>query len=194
MSQHFEASFFRSENVSAPVVWGCMQFWQLSPVLSFPPRFLVGPSCRGEYSLFIRQKGTAFNALAVQFLSYSLNPNHSSRRSLRENDVESLEERFPVSDLSISPIERKARGPNVIHEERQENTLYPLHYAIIEQNTPDITTIGLAEDLNNTDNIEGVILLDGVLGSMQSNREFMLSMWQGNPRANRSHIGDGDEA
>ncbi|KAK0447602.1 hypothetical protein EV421DRAFT_1926414 [Armillaria borealis] len=85
--------------------------------------FSLDLQCRGEYSSFIRQKGTAFNALAVQFLSYSPNPNHSSRRSLRENDVESLEERFTVSDLSISPIERKARGPNVIQEEHRENTL-----------------------------------------------------------------------
>ncbi|KAK0447599.1 hypothetical protein EV421DRAFT_1733469 [Armillaria borealis] len=55
-----------------------------------------------------------------------------------ENDVESLEDRLQGGDLSVSLIERKARGPDVIREERREKQ--PLHYAIIGQSTLDIST------------------------------------------------------
>ncbi|KAK0499412.1 ankyrin repeat family protein [Armillaria luteobubalina] len=162
----------------------------------------------------------------TNFLGYSPNPNHPSRRILPESDVESLEDRFPDSGTpTISPIELLAHGPDTIDEERRNK--YPLHYAIVDQNTPDITAviqsfydrdpasihvpddrgfapvfiaarasnihalnklieIGVTEDLKNTNNIEGVTPLDGVLDSMQSTREFceaMLGTWPGNSEA-----------
>ncbi|KAK0207153.1 ankyrin repeat family protein [Desarmillaria ectypa] len=58
----------------------------------------------------------------TNFLGYSPNINHPSRCILPENDVKSLEER-----------------PDAIHEERRKN--YPLHYAIVDQNTPDIAMV-----------------------------------------------------
>ncbi|KAK0190291.1 ankyrin repeat family protein [Armillaria mellea] len=162
----------------------------------------------------------------TNFLGYSPNPNHPSHRILPENDVESLEDRFPDSGTpTTSPIELLARGPDPAHEERRKK--YPLHYAIVDQNTPDIAALiqsfydkdpasihvpddrgflpvfvaarasnihalnklielGVAEDLNNTDNVEGANPLDGVLDGMQSTREFceaMLGTWPGNLEA-----------
>ncbi len=75
----------------------------------------------------------------TNFLSYPPNPNHLSRRILPENDVEPLEDRLPDGDLSISPIERKGGGPDIIDEEGREKR--PLHCAIVEQNTLDITMV-----------------------------------------------------
>ncbi|KAK0439244.1 ankyrin repeat family protein [Desarmillaria tabescens] len=157
----------------------------------------------------------------TNFLGYSPNPNHPSHRILPGNDVESLEDKFPESP-SIPSNELIARGLDVINEERWKK--YPLHYAIVNKDMPDITTViqsfydkdpasihvpddrgflpvfvaaraqnvhalnklielGVAEDLNNTNNAEGVTPLESVLDSMQSTREFceaMLGTWPGN--------------
>ncbi len=71
----------------------------------------------------------------TSFLGYSPNANCPSRSILPENDVEPLEDRLPDGDLSISPIERKGRGPDIIDEESREK--HPLHCATVEQNTLD---------------------------------------------------------
>ncbi len=57
---------------------------------------------------------------------------------------------------------------------------FPLFSLLSAHTCNEPIEIGVAEDLNNTDHIEGVTPLDGVLDSMQSARELMLIMWEGN--------------
>ncbi|KAG7447865.1 uncharacterized protein BT62DRAFT_1075181 [Guyanagaster necrorhizus] len=157
----------------------------------------------------------------THFLGYSPNPNHPSRRLLPENDIESLEDRFLGRNPPLSP-ELQACGRDAIDEECRKK--YPLHCAIIDQNTPEIAKviqsfydkdpasihvperrgflpvfaaarapnihalnklieIGVAEDLKNFDNIEGVTPLEGVLSFMKLSRELSelrTGMWAGN--------------
>ncbi|KAG7447836.1 uncharacterized protein BT62DRAFT_993416 [Guyanagaster necrorhizus] len=74
----------------------------------------------------------------TNFLGYSPNPNHPSRRLLPENDVESLEDRFLGRNPPLSP-ELQACGRDAIDEECRKK--YPLHCAIVDQNTPEIAKV-----------------------------------------------------
>ncbi len=52
---------------------------------------------------------------------------------------------------------------------------FPLFSSLADHTLNKLSEIRVVEDLDNTANIEGVTPLDGVLDSMQSTHEFMLS-------------------
>ncbi|KAK0243498.1 hypothetical protein EDD85DRAFT_947660 [Armillaria nabsnona] len=166
-------------------------------MLSIPPHFpLDTRRLRVAVNTHSWGRKNGFRLIGrTDFLSYSPNPKHLYRRILPENDIGSLQGRLLDGDLSVSPVKQKALGTDDIHEELQENLstariLQVFTYLIMEafflfpsHTLNKLIEIGVAEDLNNTDHTEGVTPLDGVLDSMQSARELMLIMWEGNAGA-----------